>query len=156
IVERRGAAERALSERSERHEAHARRAFATRSAHERLELRREQASATASALSERIATTQRELELLGEALAGTRPDTEQVELVDGPSQVKAEGPRAGALQRVAALEEQLAELERERELELERGLADLAVAREQAGAAVADLEREQADAKRKREQADAD
>jgi chromosome segregation protein len=53
VVERRGLAESALTERTERHDALARRAYEARSARERLQMRGEQAAATAMTGSQR-------------------------------------------------------------------------------------------------------
>jgi chromosome segregation protein len=64
IVARRGLAEQALTERSERHDELSRRALHAVAAGERLQLRHEQASTTAAALAERILRSQREIELL--------------------------------------------------------------------------------------------
>jgi chromosome segregation protein len=138
VVGRRSEAERALAERSERHDALSRRALRAGAAHERLELRREQAANTAAELAQRILRSQREVEILAETLAGGRPS-------------EAEGE-----QRVGALEEQLAALEREREQELERELTELERAREQVHTEVAELEEALAEARAAREQADAD
>jgi chromosome segregation ATPase len=66
IAERRGAAERALTERSERHDALTDRVYAARSARERLGLRAEQAQASAGALTRRIERVERELRVLGD------------------------------------------------------------------------------------------
>jgi chromosome segregation protein len=70
VAGRRGEAERSLAQRSERHEALAGRAMRAGAAHERLELRREQAAAIAESLAARILRVEREIELLDEALAG--------------------------------------------------------------------------------------
>jgi len=67
VIDRRGAAERALAERSERHDALARRVFAARAAQERVQLRHEQAAAVLAGLGDRIAGVQGELDALSEA-----------------------------------------------------------------------------------------
>jgi chromosome segregation ATPase len=66
IAERRAAAERALTERSERHDTLTGRVYAARSARERLELRAEQAQASVQALTRRIERIERELRALGD------------------------------------------------------------------------------------------
>jgi chromosome segregation protein len=143
IVQRRGQAERSLSERSERHDALARRVFQTRAAQERLELRHEQAVGAAEGLAERIARVQRELEVL-------EATVEQHE--SGASEGDA-GEGGGG--RIGGLEDQLEELERERERELERELAELAQNQQQAAAEAAELGDALTEARRAREQADA-
>jgi len=66
VVHRRAMAERALSERTERHDALAKRVYDARSARERLELRAEQAGASARALARRIERVELELSALSE------------------------------------------------------------------------------------------
>jgi chromosome segregation protein len=138
VVERRALAERALAERSERHDALSRRALHAGAAGERLELRREHASATAESLAERLHRVQREIDVLEEALSGGD-----------------EGDRSGIGERIAALEEELAVLEREREQELERELAELDQGRERAAVEVAELDAALVQAREEREEADA-
>ena len=65
MVERRGLAERALGERTERHDALARSAYDARSARERLQLRAEQVAGSAEALARRIERVERELAATG-------------------------------------------------------------------------------------------
>jgi chromosome segregation protein len=129
IVERRGHAERALAERSQHHDALSARVLRARSAQERLQLRGEQAGATAASLGERAAWTAREIEQLGERLAAEPAADEQ------------DGAR-----RIAELESQLADLDRERERELARELSELAAQHERArvetAALVEDLDKE--------------
>src|SRR5271167_2125615 len=73
VVQRRGTAERALSERAERHDALAKRVYEARSARERLGLREEQVGASARALTRRIERVELELSALHQP--GTdRPD----------------------------------------------------------------------------------
>ncbi|HSZ70381.1 MAG TPA: AAA family ATPase [Solirubrobacteraceae bacterium] len=137
VVERRGRAERALAERSARHDELAGRVFKARAAHERLQLRREHALATAESLEDRRARTQRELDTLQELLAAA-PDV---------------GSQAGG-RRIAELEAQLAELDREREHELEREVAELAAAHAQTEGEVATLRDALAAVRAAREQAE--
>ncbi len=149
IVQRRGLAERALAERSERHDELSRRALHAGAAGERLQLRHEQASTTAASLAERILRSQSEIELLEQAVGRVgeeRPDTD----VGSRDGLEAEGT-----QRIEALEQQLAELERERERQLEEELSELEHAREEAAAEVAELDAALAEAREEREQADA-
>ncbi|HYM46150.1 MAG TPA: AAA family ATPase [Solirubrobacteraceae bacterium] len=61
VVSRRGEAERALTERSERHDALARRAYDARSARDRVGMRCEQAGVSAQALARRIERLQAEI-----------------------------------------------------------------------------------------------
>jgi chromosome segregation protein len=141
VVRRRSDAERALAHRSERHDTLARGALRAGAAQERLELRREQAAAAVESLAERTLRVQRELEILEETLAG-----------GGPSEADG-GTELG--QRIGALEQELAGLERERSQELERELAALDRAREDAAAEVAELDAALSEAREAREEADA-
>jgi chromosome segregation protein len=136
VNERRAAAERELAERAEQHDALARRAYDARSARERLELRSEQVRAAALGLQQRMVRVERELQSSGEP-----DDAEQ-------------GQQAQSADRVAALEAELAEIERERERETEREIEGLAAAHERAQAQVAELEAECQDAREAREEAD--
>jgi chromosome segregation protein len=131
VIERRGKAERALGERSERHDALAKRVYDARSARERLGLRGEQAGASAQALSRRIERVELELSALSDTAAQ-----------DGGAEHGAgDGPRLGASeQRIGALEGELAEIEREREREIEREIEGLEAKREQEIARVTELE----------------
>jgi chromosome segregation protein len=142
VVQRRSDAERALAHRSERHDGLARSALRAGAAQERLELRREQAAAAVDALAERTLRVQRELEILEETLAG-----------GGPSET--DGDRTEIGQRIGALEEELAGLDREREQELERELTALDRAREDAAAEVVELDAALSEARETREEADA-
>jgi chromosome segregation protein len=126
VAERRGHAERALAERYARHDELAGRTFKARAARERLQLRGEHAAAAAESLRERCERGQREIDGLRELLAAGS------ELGDGAD--------AGGARRIGELEEQLAELDREREQELERELAELAGAHELAAAEVGALQ----------------
>jgi chromosome segregation protein len=138
VVARRSLAERALSERSERHDELSRRALHAGAAAERLQLRGEQASTTAAGLTERILRSTREIELLEEASAE-----------GGDGVLDADGE-----QRIGAIERELAELERQREQQLERELAELEHSREEAAAEVAELGATLAEAREAREEAD--
>jgi chromosome segregation protein len=108
-IERRGEAERALSERAERHDMLSKRVYEARSAHERLGLRSEQVAANGQTLSRRIERLQQELGELDGA-----------ELPPG-----GDGQGAPGAERIAALEAELAEIERRREQELGAELAEL-------------------------------
>jgi chromosome segregation protein len=135
VVARRGAAERALSERAERHDALARRVYDARSGRERLQLRHEQASAAGQALVDRAARIEREL-------VGYGSDIE-------------ESPEEGISEdRIQDLEAQLAEIDEQREREVEREIEGLAQEHEQAGKRVAELEQAVSAARAAREQAD--
>ena len=169
VAGRRSEAERSLAQRSERHDALARRAMLAGAALERLELRREHAAATAESLAARILRTQREIELLEETLAGgsagrlteKRPDAEEpldVERAAGErpdSEGGHDADRGEIGQRIHVLEDELAELEQERERALEQELAELEREREHAAAEVARLAAELADTREAREHADA-
>jgi chromosome segregation protein len=155
IVERRGLAERALAERSERHDALARRALHAGAAGERLQLRHEQASTTAASLAERILRSQREIELLEEAVG--RGEEDRLDAQDG---LDGDGGSHNGLdidgtQRIDALEQQLAELEREREQQLREELSELERDRLEAAAEVGELDGALAEASEEREEADA-
>jgi chromosome segregation protein len=138
VIERRGRAERALAERSARHDELAGRVFKARAAHERLQLRSEHAAAATESIEDRRARTQREIDGLQELLAVT-PE---------------EGPQSGA-GRIEELEASLAELDHERERELEREVAELAAAHERTDAEVAELSDALAAANEVRERTDA-
>ncbi len=114
-IDRRGAAERALAERAERHDALSRLLYDARSAHERLVLRAEQVGSSAQTLARRIERT--ELDLRGLAHAND---------ADG-----AASELAQSVDRIAALEAELAEIHDSREREIERELAELAAMHEQ-------------------------
>jgi chromosome segregation protein len=108
-IERRGLAERALQERADRHDAVARGLYGARSALERLELRAEQAGASALQLERRIERGRLELDALSATAAG-----------DGEGQG---GVADGGA--IVALEGELAEIEAGRELQIEREVAEL-------------------------------
>jgi chromosome segregation protein len=138
-IDRRGVAERALAERAERHDALSRLLYDARSARERLALRAEQVGASAQTLARRIERVELELEALTQASAQDGEAPETVASVD----------------RIGALEAELAEIQASREQEIEREIAELQGAHEQQ---IADLERAEAEvvaARDAREQADA-
>ena len=124
IVERRGRAETALAERTERHDALSRRAYEIRSARERLQLRGEQAEATAVTLAERASRIEIELGALTVPLDGSEADSG----TDGG----AGDHEVASKDRISRLEGELAELEREREREVEREVQELQSERERA------------------------
>ena len=138
MIERRGRAERALAERTARHDAITRRAYGARSALERLQLRAEQVTAGEQSLARRIARVQAELAELEQN--GTHDEHEQA----------GQDSRG----RIAALEAELADIELRREQEIGREVAELEAARESQRESVARLEREVEAARLAREQAD--
>ncbi len=119
VAQRREQAELALAGRSRRHDEIAARGFATRTAHDRVSMRRQQAQELAARLAARGARREDELA----ALAARR---------------EADGTGAGA--RIEELESELASLDREREQRLTRELEQLAAARDAAADAVAALD----------------
>ncbi len=131
IVERRGRAETALAERTERHDALSRRAYEIRSARERLQLRGEQAEATAVTLAERASRIEIELGALTAPVEGSEADASTG---DG-----AGDHEVASKHRISGLEEELAELEHEREREIEREVQELQAEREHAAQLVAEL-----------------
>jgi chromosome segregation protein len=145
-VTRRGLAERALHERSQRHDALARRVYDARSARERLQMRADQANANANALELRIERVQRELAALGGESPAHGVDA-------GPAQG---GQTPGAISgaRTAALEAELAAIEVRRERETELQTAELEGTRERELERVAELEAELTVARRARERAE--
>jgi len=140
VVARRGQAERALSERAEQHDALARRAYDARSARERLQMRHEQAGAASQALTERMARVRRELESHSENAEG-----------DGALAEDGAPPHTG---RIESLEAELAEIDLEREREVEREIEGLAQDHELASSAVVELEQQVAEARAARAHAD--
>jgi chromosome segregation protein len=138
-IDRRGAAERALAERAARHDALSRLLYSARSAHERLALRAEQVGSSAQTLARRIERTELELQGLSHSSAED-----------------SEAPEAAlSVDRIAALEAELAEIHDSREQEIERELAELAAAHEQQLALVEQAAAEVSAARAAREQADA-
>jgi chromosome segregation protein len=109
-VERRGRAERALSDHAERRDVLSRRSYECRSAHERVGLRDEQVAAACETLTRRAERLRAELAALEPGVA--RPGAEQE-------------AAAGGERRVAELEAELERIERERELELQGAVGDL-------------------------------
>jgi chromosome segregation protein len=118
VAERRQQSELALAGRSERHDEIARRAYASRSTHERLLLRLERAQALAETLTTRA----------------TRRDAERAVLAAGVGD-EVDGGSA----RIEQLELELGTLDNEREQRLEHELAELERGRESAAGAVAEL-----------------
>jgi len=124
VAARREQAELALGQRSERHDAIAGRAFAARSASERLAMRLERSRVLAGDLAARAQARERELEMLRAAL--------------GAGESSGEG-------RIGELEVALEALEGRRERELEAELVALEAERAEAAGALAqaELEREE-------------
>ena len=119
VIAERGEAERALSERAERHDALSSRLYAARSAHDRLAMRGEQAASA------------------GERLAG-RLERDAAELAAIETSAQAEHPgEQGHGTRIAALESELAGIAERRELELQRELAGIEAELERQAGAVA-------------------
>jgi chromosome segregation protein len=143
VVERRGRAESALAERTERHDALARRVYEARSARERLQMRGEQAAATAATVSQRASRIEIELGALEQAYPGSdkQDSTDSEEVASGD--------------RVRAIEAALAEIESERERELELELEGLQAECEQAARRAQELHVQAQAAREAREQADA-
>jgi chromosome segregation protein len=136
VVARRGRAEAALAERTERHDALSRRAYEIRSARERLQLRGEQAEASATTLAERARRIEIELGALTAPAEGS----------DGESGggKGAADHEAVSEERIRGLEGELAELERERERQGEREIEGLEQERAQAACQLAEVEAETA------------
>jgi chromosome segregation protein len=120
VATRRQEAEEALARRTEQRESLARRVFAARSAAERVEMRLDRTRETTANLAERIERRDAQLRALHEQAAEDQPD------------------EAGH-ERIEALEAELARLDAEHAEELERELAALAKAQEDAAAQVAGL-----------------
>lgn len=119
VAKRREEAEQALQARSEQREELSGRAYRARAANERVCLRLESVRATATSLNERIVRHDAELTALREQAAADVVDPE-------------------AARRVAALQQELEALERDRRTELERELAELEARR---SAAAGEVER---------------
>jgi chromosome segregation protein len=147
VVQRRGTAERALSERAERHDALAKRVYEARSARERLGLREEQAGASAQALARRIDRVELELSTLLDSGA-ERPAASASEEA-GHAGIEDAGAR-----RIEALEHELAEIEQQREREIEREIGGLETAREREASRAVELEEELELARERRARAD--
>ncbi|HEV3094799.1 MAG TPA: AAA family ATPase [Solirubrobacteraceae bacterium] len=148
IVERRTRAEAAMAQRTERHDALSARAYAARSARERLQLRGEQAVATAETLAARA---QRIAIELG-ALEPAAPEGDRA--VDPASEEGTPERAQAGEERVRALESALAELESERELEVEHEIEGLRAEQERAAVRASELQGELQAAREAREQAD--
>ncbi|MGH2913241.1 MAG: AAA family ATPase, partial [Solirubrobacteraceae bacterium] len=114
VAQRREQAELALAQRTERHDALAKRSYEARSAQERLQMRGEQAAATAETVSQRAARIEIELGAL-----------EQSHLGEQGSNDPFASEEAASEDRVRALESALAEIDRERERETEREIEGL-------------------------------
>ncbi len=138
-VERRGRAERALSEHGERRDALSQRAYESRSARERLQLRGEQVDAACATLARRDERLRLEL---AELEAGSEPD--------GSGHAGAAGE-----QRIAGLEAELAQIEREREQELQSSVGGLEDELETAGSLIAERAERLSAARAARSDADA-
>ncbi len=106
VAKRREAAEEALAARSAQREELSRRSYAARSAAERVSYRAEAVRAGATVIEARLARG-------NELVASLR------------ARAAAEQPDSGAAARIAALEQSLAELQRDRQAELARQLAEL-------------------------------
>ncbi|HEX5307466.1 MAG TPA: AAA family ATPase [Solirubrobacteraceae bacterium] len=155
IVQRRSAAETAMAERTERHDALSARAYAARSARERLQLRGEQAAATAEMLASRARRIEIELGALEPEAAAGEADGEQSAGADRQSMPASKHTVGAAIgQRVQVLEAELAELDGERELELEREIEGLRAEQERAATRAEQLKAELQSARQAREQAD--
>jgi chromosome segregation protein len=150
VVARRAAAELALAERTERHDAISKRAFQARSARERLQMRGEQAAATAASVAQRASRIEIELGALEQPLGGDGTERDP----------DAEDQASEA--RVRAIEQALAQIDSEHERELEREIAGLEAERTaaierseelQTGAQAAREARVQADAQAERARA---
>ncbi len=116
VARRREAAEEALAARSAQREELSRRAYAARGAAERIGYRVESTRAAAVSIEGRIARAEQVAQALAAATEADRPDP-------------------GAAQRIAALEDELGALQRDREAELARQLT--ALEDERVGAAAA-------------------
>ncbi len=143
VVRRRAAAESALAQRTERHDAIAKRAYEARSASERLQMRGEQAAATASTVAQRASRIEIELGALDQPLGG-----------EGSEHDPAAAEQASEA-RLLAIEAALAQIDGEHERELERELEGLNEEREQAALGAQELQRQAHAAREAREQADA-
>ncbi len=143
VVERRGRAESALAERTERHDALSKRVYEARSARERLQMRGEQAAATAATVAQRASRIEIELGAIEGAFA------------DAVGGEQASSEEAASVDRVRALEAALAQIDGERERELEREIEQLQREREQASTRVAELQLQAGEAREARERADA-
>jgi chromosome segregation protein len=136
ISARRADAERALAERARRHDELSRRVYGGRSAHERLELRREQTARARQGLEWRTRRAQESLLALGEGHA------------------PASAEPAAESQRMSELEAELAQIERRSEEELRGALHGLRAEAQRASARVRELEQEVGEAREARARAE--
>ncbi len=142
VAQRREQAELALAQRTERHDALAKRAYEARSARERLQMRGEQAAATAETVAQRAARIEIEL--------GALEQSHESEEGGDPAATQ----QAASEDRVRALEAALAEIDQERERETEREIEGLHAEQETAGAHAEELKGELERAREARELAD--
>jgi chromosome segregation protein len=143
VARRREQAEEALTKRTERHDALAKRAYEARSARERLQMRGEQAAATAETVAQRAARIEIELGALEQSHAGEQEG-------GGP----AASQQQASEDRVRALEGALAEIDQEREREAEREIEGLRAEQEAAAGRAEELKGELEAAREARDQAD--
>ncbi len=140
VARRREAAEDALAQRSEQREALSDRAYRARSAGERVGMRLEAARTTVTSLGDRVVRHEAELDALREQAAADVPDAE-------------------AAERIIVLEAELVALEQDRRAALERELAELERRRAAAAAEAqrlhAHVEAARAELKTAEEQAEA-
>jgi chromosome segregation protein len=143
VVARRAAAEQALAERTERHDAISKRAYDARSARERLQMRGEQAAATAASVAQRANRIEIELGALEQPIGG-----------EGAARNPAAEDQASEA-RVQAIEQALVQIDSEHERELEREIAGLEAERTAAIELAEELQTEAHTAREARVQADA-
>ncbi len=143
VVQRRAAAESALAERTERHDAISRRAYEARSARERLQMRGEQATATATTVAQRASRIEIELGALEQPLGGEEAEHNP------------EAQEQASEARISSIEVALAQIDSEHEQELEREIAGLEEERAQAIQGAEELQVQAHTAREARAQADA-
>jgi chromosome segregation protein len=143
VVKRRAEAESALAQRTERHDAIAKRAYDARSARERLQMRGEQAAATAATLTGRANRIEIELGALEAPLGGENSEHDPA------------AAEQASEARLLAIEAALTQIDSEHERELERELEGLNKEREHAALQAQELQTEAHAAREAREQADA-
>ena len=143
VVGRRAAAEQALAQRTERHDAISKRAYDARSARERLQMRGEQAAATAATLAGRASRIEIELGAIEQP-----PGGDAAERDPGAEDQASE-------ERVQAIEQALAQIDSEHERELEREIAGLESERTAAIERAEQLQDQARAAREARAQADA-
>jgi chromosome segregation protein len=136
-------AESALAERTERHDAIARRAYEARSARERLQMRGEQAAGTAANVAQRASRIEIELGALEQPLGGEGAE-------HNPAAQEQESEA-----RVSAIEAALAQIDSEHERELDREIRELNEERERAVQRAEQSQGQVQVARQAREQADA-